>query len=90
MRSSGRSAARLFDEEYLLYMEELAEAAYIVERLPEEAVGYRPVASPSLDADALGLLSRFDPDADVQPDTSAQDAEEPAAEETADGPDARP
>lgn len=81
---------RLFDEEYLLYMEELAEAAYIVERLPEEAVGYRPVASPSLDADALGLLSRFDPDADVQPDTSAQDAEEPAAEETADGPDARP
>ena len=81
---------RLFDEEYLLYMEELAEAAYIVERLPEEAVGYRPVASPSLDADALGLLSRFDPDADVQPDTSAQDAAEPAAEETADGPDARP
>ncbi len=81
---------RLFDEEYLLYMEELAEAAYIVERLPEEAVGYRPVASPSLDADALGLLSRFDPDADVQPDTGAQDAAEPAPEETGDDPDARP
>lgn len=81
---------RLFQEEFTLYMEELAEAAYIVERLPEEAVGYRPVASPSLDADALGLLSRFDPDADVQPDTGAQDAEEPAAEETGDDPDARP
>lgn len=73
---------RLFEEEYTLYMEELAEAAYIVERLPEEAVGYRPVATPSLDADALGLLSRFGPDAGVQPDASAQDAEEPAAEET--------
>lgn len=81
---------RLFQEEFTLYVEELAEAAYIVERLPEEAVGYRPVASPSLDADALGLLSRFDPDADVQPDTGAQDAAEAAAEETADGPDARP
>ncbi len=81
---------RLFQEEFTLYMEELAEAAYIVERLPEEAVGYRPVASPSLDADALGLLSRFDPDADVQPDTGAQDAAEPAAEETGDDPDARP
>ncbi|MXX74172.1 MAG: hypothetical protein F4210_17125 [Holophagales bacterium] len=79
---------RLFDEEYVLYMEELAEAAYIVERLPEEAVGYRPVAAPSLDADALGLLSRFGPDASVQPDAGAQDAEEPAAEETGDGPDA--
>ncbi len=67
---------RLFDEEYLLYMEELADAAYIVERLPEEALGYRPVATQSLDADALGLLSRFGPDANVQ------DAAEPAAEET--------
>lgn len=67
---------RLFDEEYLLYMEELADAAYVVERLPEEAVGYRPVATQSLDADALGLLSRFGPDANVQ------DAAEPAAEET--------
>ncbi len=67
---------RLFDEEYLLYMEELADAAYIVERLPEEAAGYRPVATQSLDSDALGLLSRFGPDANVQ------DAAEPAAEET--------
>jgi parvulin-like peptidyl-prolyl isomerase len=67
---------RLFDEEYLLYVEELADAAYIVERLPEEAMGYRPVATQSLDADALGLLSRFAPDADVQ------DAAEPAAEES--------
>ncbi|MDE2692229.1 MAG: SurA N-terminal domain-containing protein [Acidobacteriota bacterium] len=67
---------RLFDEEYLLYMEELADAAYIVERLPEEAVGYRPVATQSLDSDALGLLSRFGPDANVQ------DAAEPEAEET--------
>ncbi|MDE2850349.1 MAG: peptidyl-prolyl cis-trans isomerase [Acidobacteriota bacterium] len=79
---------RLFEEEYTLYMEELAEAAYIVERLPEEAVGYRPVATPSLDADALGLLSRFGPDAGAQPDASAQDAEEPVAEETGDGSDA--
>ncbi len=75
---------RLFDEEYVLYMEELAEAAYIVERLPEEAVGYRPVAAPSLDADALGLLSRFGPDASMQPDASARDADEPAAEESGD------
>ena len=75
---------RLFDEEYVLYMDELAEAAYIVERLPEEAVGYRPVAAPSLDADALGLLSRFGPDASMQPDASAQDADEPAAEESGD------
>ena len=67
---------RLFDEEYLLYVEELADAAYIVERLPEEAVGYRPVATQSLDSDALGLLSRFGPDANVQ------DAAEPVAEET--------
>ena len=79
---------RLFDEEYVLYMEELADAAYIVERLPEEAVGYRPVATPSLDADALGLLSRFAPDADIQLDAPAQDAAEPEAEETGDGPDA--
>jgi len=78
---------RLFDEEYLLYMEELAEAAYIVERLPEEAVGYRPVATPSLDTDALGLLSRFGPDAGAQPDAGARDPDEPAAEETGDGPD---
>ncbi|MDE2977871.1 MAG: SurA N-terminal domain-containing protein [Acidobacteriota bacterium] len=75
---------RLFDEEFTLYMEELADAAYIVERLPEEAVGYRPVATQSLDVDALGLLSRFGPDADVQ------NAAEPAAEETDDAPDARP
>ncbi|MYF04663.1 MAG: hypothetical protein F4230_06690 [Holophagales bacterium] len=81
---------RLFDEEYTLYMEELAEAAYIVERLPEEAVGYRPVATPSLDADALGLLSRFGPDAGVQPGANALDVEEPAAEGTGDEPDARP
>lgn len=81
---------RLFDEEYTLYMEELAEAAYIVERLPEEAVGYRPVATPSLDADALGLLSRFGPDAGVQRGANALDVEEPAAEGTGDEPDARP
>lgn len=78
---------RLFDEEYLLYMEELAEAAYIVERLPEEAVGYRPVAAPSLDADALGLLSRFGPDAGAQPDAGVQDVDEAAPEETDAGPD---
>lgn len=78
---------RLFDEEFTLYMEELAEAAYIVERLPEEAVGYRPVATPSLDADALGLLSRFGPDAGVQPDASDPVADESGAEEPGDGPD---
>ncbi len=74
---------RLFDEEYELYLEELADAAYIVERLPEEAVGYRPVAAPSLDADALGLLSRFGPDASAE--AAEEPAEEPAAEETGDG-----
>ena len=76
---------RLFDEEYELYLEELADAAYIVERLPEEAVGYRPVAAPSLDADALGLLSRFGPDASAE--AAEEPAAEPAAEETGDGPD---
>ncbi len=81
---------RLFQEESALYLEELAEAAYLVERLPEEAVGYRPVAAPSLDADALGLLSRFGPDAGAQADPGAQDADEPAAEETVDGSDAQP
>ena len=54
---------RLFAEEYDLYMTELADAAYIVERLPEGAEGYRPVESPSLDADALGLLAPFAPGA---------------------------
>ena len=50
---------RLFSEEYDLYLSELADAAYIVERLPEGAEGYRPVESPPLDADALGLLAPF-------------------------------
>ena len=82
---------RLFDEEYLLYLEELADAAYIVERLPEEAVGYRPVAGPSLDADALGLLSRFGPDAGALPDAGAQpDAGVEGAEEPPAEPDALP
>ncbi len=52
---------RRFSEEMELYLEELAEAAYIVERLPEEAEGYRPVAAPSLDAEALGLFAPFAP-----------------------------
>lgn len=54
---------RLFDEERNVYLMELADAAYIVERLPEGAEGYRPVESPSLDADALGLLAPFAPGA---------------------------
>lgn len=54
---------RLFSEERDLYLKELAEAAYIVERLPEGAEGYRPVEAPSLDADALGLLAPFGPGA---------------------------
>ncbi len=61
-----RERGRLFDQEYALYLDELAESAYIVERLPEEAVGYRPVAAPSLDSDALGLLSGFAPGAAVE------------------------
>ncbi len=65
---------RLFAEEYDLYLTELADAAYIVERLPEAAEGYRPVVSPSLDADALGLLAPFAPGA------QASEAEQPAAE----------
>lgn len=68
---------RLFAEEYDLYLTELADAAYIVERLPEEAKGYRPVASLSLDADALGLLARFAPGA------QASEVEESAADPVA-------
>jgi len=55
---------RLFSEEHDLYLTELAEAAYIVEKLPDGAEGYRPTKAPSsLDADAaLGLLERFAPE----------------------------
>ncbi len=70
---------RLFSEEYDLYMTELADAAYIVERLPEGAEGYRPVASPSRDSDALGLLAPFGPGAQA-PDvdeSSGETTEEP-------------
>ena len=72
---------RLFGEEYDLYMNELAEAAYIVERLPEGAEGYRPVEAPSLDDDALGLLAPFGPDAlapeaDESPGEAGEAAEE--------------
>ncbi len=81
---------RLFDEEFDLYMEELAEAAYIVERLPEEAMGYRPVATSSLDADALGLLSRFGPEAGAPADAAVQETDEPAEEETGGDPDGDP
>lgn len=73
---------RLFTEEYDLYLSELAEAAYIVERLPEEARGYRPVEAPSLDDDALGLLAPFGPGArEPEADASSGEADE-AAEET--------
>ena len=73
---------RLFTEEYDLYLIELAEAAYIVERLPEGAEGYRPVEAPSLDDDALGLLAPFGPGAGEQEvDQSPGEAGE-AAEET--------
>ena len=74
---------RLFTEEYALYLDELAEAAYVVERLPEGAEGYRPVESPSLDADALGLLAPFAPGA------QAPDVDESAGE-TAEEPDGQP
>lgn len=72
---------RLFTEEYDLYLIELAEAAYIVERLPEGAEGYRPVEAPSLDDDALGLLAPFgpgarDPEADESPGEVGEAAEE--------------
>ncbi len=70
---------RLFSEEYDLYLSELADAAYIVERLPEGAEGYRPVESPSLDADALGLLAPFGPGAQA-PDVDESSSE--TAEET--------
>ena len=65
---------RLFGEESGLYLKELAEAAYIVERLPEGAEGYRPVVAPTLDADALGLLAPFGPGA------QGPDLEEPSGE----------
>ena len=73
---------RLFAEEYDLYMTELADAAYIVERLPEDARGYRPVESPSLDADALGLLAPFAPGAQVsQVEESSGEVADEAAED---------
>ena len=73
---------RLFGEERALYLKELEEAAYIVERLPEGAEGYRPVEAPSLDADALGLLAPFgrgagEPEAD---ESSGEAAEETDAQ----------
>ncbi len=78
--------SRLFTEEYDLYLIELAEAAYIVERLPEGAEGYRPVEAPSLDDDALGLLAPFGPGArEAEADESSDEADESsgeAAEET--------
>ena len=74
---------RLFAEEYELYVSELADAAYIVERLPEGAEGYRPVESRSLDADALGLLAPFGPGAQA-PDVDV------SAGETAEEPDGQP
>ena len=81
--------SRLFAEERDLYLKELAEAAYIVERLPEGAEGYRPVEAPSLDADALGLLAPFGPGAqDAEADDSPGEAGE--AGEAADETDGRP
>ncbi len=74
---------RLFSEEYDLYMTELADAAYIVERLPAGAEGYRPVESPSRDSDALGLLAPFGPGA------QAPDVDEPSGE-TTEEPDGQP
>ena len=75
---------RLFGEERDLYLKELAEAAYIVEQLPEEAEGYRPVVAPTLDADALGLLAPFGPGA------QAPDLEEPSGEEAEEAEEAGP
>ena len=75
---------RLFTEEYDLYLVELAEAAYIVERLPEGAEGYRPVEAPSLDADALGLLAPFGPGA-REPEVDESPGEAGEADEEADG-----
>ncbi len=70
---------RLFSEEYDLYMTELADAAYVVERLPEGAEGYRPVESPSRDSDALGLLAPFAPGAQASDvdESSGETTEEP-------------
>lgn len=75
---------RLFTEEYDLYLIELAEAAYIVERLPEGAEGYRPVEAPSLDDDALGLLAPFGPGA-REPETDESPGEAGEAAEETDG-----
>lgn len=71
--------SRLFAEEYDLYLSELADAAYVVERLPQGAEGYRPVESPSLDADALGLLAPFGPGAQAP---AADESSGESAEET--------
>lgn len=79
---------RLFTEEYDLYLIELAEAAYIVERLPEGAEGYRPVEAPSLDDDALGLLAPFGPGArapEVGESPGEADESSDEAAEEADG-----
>lgn len=70
---------RLFDEERGVYLSELAESAYIVERLPEEARGYRPVEAPSLDDDALGLLAPFGPGA-AEPEVEADESPGEAGE----------
>lgn len=75
---------RLFDEERDVYLTELAEAAYIVERLPESAEGYRPVEAPSLDDDALGLLAPFGPGAQ-EPEADESPSENGEAGEEADG-----
>ncbi len=72
--------SRLFAEEYDLYLTELADAAYIVERLPAGAEGYRPVESPSLDADALGLLAPFAPGAQAREVDESSGAESSGAE----------
>jgi parvulin-like peptidyl-prolyl isomerase len=76
--------SRLFAEEYDLYLTELADAAYIVERLPAGAEGYRPVESPSLDADALGLLAPFAPGAQAREvdESSGAESSGEEAEET--------
>lgn len=63
-----------FDRLSLEYLEELAQTAYIVERLPEEAIGYRDAVSPA--RDPLRDLLRGGQSAPAQ-DSPAIPAEEP-------------
>lgn len=67
-----------FDRRSLEYLEELAQTAYIVERLPDDAVGYRDAVSPRRDP-LRDLLRGVEPQQGPAETPSATDTE-PAGE----------